>query len=120
MRRRSVLLVEDDETVALGLGWFLEDAGYAVVLQHTGREAFGLVRHTRPHAVIIDVSLPDADGLMIAHLVRDNWPDLPIVVTSGYDRSDEAVRLLARGAAAYLQKPFEPAELIRTLDTLLG
>ena len=115
----NLLLVEDDEAASMGVTWALNAEGHRVKTLHTGRPVFGMIAHMHPDAIILDVSLPDLDGVTVAKLVRGTYPYIPIVFTTGHGTEYPG---LAEGAAvprtALLQKPYEIATLIQTIEDI--
>ncbi|HUP44373.1 MAG TPA: response regulator, partial [Thermoanaerobaculia bacterium] len=77
------LLVEDNEILIEGLTMVLREEGHEVIVSREGRPALGLIAHHRPDAVILDISLPDIDGVQVAKFIRAAHPALPIVFASG-------------------------------------
>jgi DNA-binding response OmpR family regulator len=115
-----LLLVEDDPVVARGITWGLTDRGHQVHHTDLGRAAIGLIGHLAPHAVIIDVSLPDIDGVTLGNMVRRTWPELPVVFATGHDEFEALREAASERRSAYLQKPFSIDELERVIHGLIG
>jgi CheY-like chemotaxis protein len=108
-----LLLVEDDEMAALGMTLLLDDLGVDVRVASLGGQAIGLVADFQPDVVIVDLTLPDIDGVVLARHIRDAWPSLPIVLTSGYSEDHPGVReALIDPKTAFLPKPFEVQSLV--------
>lgn len=114
----SVLMVEDDEDIALTLKRMLERQGYEVTWVETGRAALDAVR-SRPDVVLLDLGLPDMDGLDVCRQARDEGYAGGIMILTA--RSDELDRVvgLDYGADDYLSKPFGLAELQARVRALL-
>lgn len=113
----ALLLVEDDVDLASNLGDLLAEQGYAVESVRTLAAARERLAGPRPSAVVVDIRLPDGDGIALAeHLCRDRR--LPVVVMTGFepDRTSEAVRLACGDDAAFLSKPFDVGHLLRALE----
>jgi two-component system response regulator PrrA len=113
-----VLLIEDDEAVAEGLETLLRFEGFEVDLVATGRLAIELTAHTHPDIVVLDLTLPDIDGITVARAVRDAWPALPVVISTGHYPGLPKLLVLAK--VALLQKPYEFKELLVAITTLLS
>jgi two-component system cell cycle sensor histidine kinase/response regulator CckA len=114
----SVLLVEDQEGVRDGISVLLEMIGYEVVAVGSGEEALALPAEDRPDLLLSDMTLPGISGSVLGDLLRQRWPDLKVVLMSGY--IEEALREDAgRRAWHFLQKPFELSELAASLRDAL-
>ena len=106
-----VLVVDDDTALARALAINLKARGYDVAVAHTGRDALDGLARLHPDVVVLDLGLPDLDGLDVLHGVR-GWNDVPVVVLSARTTSDEKVEALDAGADDYVTKPFEMNELL--------
>jgi two-component system KDP operon response regulator KdpE len=106
-----VLVVDDDAALARALAINLKARGYDVAVAHTGREALDGLAKVHPDVVVLDLGLPDLDGIDVLHGVR-GWNDVPVVVLSARTTSDEKVDALDAGADDYVTKPFEMNELL--------
>jgi len=115
-----VLLVEDNPLAADGMCLVLRDHGYHVRVVHHGREALGMVMHYRPDAVIIDVTLPDLDGAIVARAVRNRCPKLPIIFTTGLDRPARLDPMLREPHTALLRKPYAFEDLIAEIEATVS
>ena len=114
----KLLLLVDDQPVD-AVGWILAVEGFDVRQTSSGRETFGLVRLLKPAAVILDVALPDMDGISVARLLREHWPTLPIVFTTGHEEDYAGLQAaLADGPTRLLQKPYKVDTLIATLRAM--
>jgi two-component system KDP operon response regulator KdpE len=110
------ILVCDDETQILrALRVILRDAGFEALPASTGEEALDLAAVSRPEAGIIDLVLPDMDGIELCRRLRE-WTEMPLIVLSAVEDEDAKVRALAVGADDYVTKPFGPRELIARLQ----
>jgi two-component system KDP operon response regulator KdpE len=119
MNARARVLVCDDETQILrALRVILRDAGFEALPASDGEEALDVAAVERPDAAIIDLVLPDIDGVEVCRRLRE-WGSLPIIVLSAVGEEDAKVRALAAGADDYVTKPFGPRELIARLEAVL-
>jgi two-component system KDP operon response regulator KdpE len=109
-----VLVVDDDVALARALGINLRARGYDVVTAATGRQALDVLARAHPDVVILDLGLPDLDGIDVLHGIR-GWNPVPVVVLSARTTSDEKVDALDAGADDYVTKPFEMNELLARL-----
>ena len=115
----SRVLVCDDETQILrALRVILRDAGFEVVTAQTAQEALDAAALKAPDAAILDLILPDGNGIDVCRSIRE-WSQMPIVVLSAVGEEQEKVRALDAGADDYVTKPFGPDELIARLNATL-
>jgi len=108
----TVLLVEDDETTADAMHVGLTAAGYRSVVASTGREALAAVEYADPSLIVLDLGLPDIDGLHLCRRFRRDVADRPIIIVTGRDADVDVVVGLDAGADDYVCKPFSTAVLV--------
>jgi two-component system KDP operon response regulator KdpE len=113
-----VLVCDDEQQILRALRVILRDAGYEALPASTGEEALDLAAVNRPDAAIIDLVLPDLDGIELCRRLRE-WTQMPLIVLSAVGDEDAKVRALAAGADDYVTKPFSPRELIARLQANL-
>jgi two-component system, OmpR family, KDP operon response regulator KdpE len=116
--RPRVLVCDDETQILRALRVILRDAGFEALPASTGEEALDVAAVSRPEAGIIDLVLPDMDGIELCRRLRE-WTDIPLLVLSAVDDEDAKVRALAVGADDYVTKPFGPRELIARLQANL-
>ena len=116
--RPPVLVCDDEAQILRALRVILRDAGYEAVPANTGEEALDVAAVRHPEAAIIDLVLPDIDGVEVCRQLRE-WTQIPIIVLSAVGEEDAKVRALAAGADDYVTKPFGPRELIARLEAVL-
>src|SRR5579871_4074413 len=112
------MLVEDDHAVAQTLTDALESSGYRVWLAETGADAKTLLEQTRPDLVILDLMLPDVDGLVLCSGLKQMAPT-PIVICSATPQKRDAILGLKLGADDFIAKPFDIYELEARLAAVL-
>jgi DNA-binding response OmpR family regulator len=117
--RRTILLVEDDPSLAMGLVDSLEFEGFAVVHAKTGQEAVELARRDKPDCVILDLMLPDLNGYQVCERIRHDDPAVPIVMLTARSQEADKIRGLDAGADDYVTKPFSVGELVARLRAVL-
>jgi two-component system KDP operon response regulator KdpE len=113
-----VLIVDDELPIRRFLRVSLAGEGYRVVEAATAAEALQQIAAQRPDVVVLDLGLPDRDGLTLTREVRE-WSSVPIVVLSVRDRESDKVAALEAGADDYLTKPFGVGELMARLRVAL-
>jgi two-component system, OmpR family, KDP operon response regulator KdpE len=113
-----ILLVDDDQALLRALRIGLGARGYDVVVAHSGDEGVTQVSLARPDVVVLDLGLPDIDGIEVCRRVRQ-WSAVPIIVLSAAGTEDRKVAALDAGADDYVTKPFGMAELEARLRVAL-
>jgi two-component system KDP operon response regulator KdpE len=116
--RPRILVCDDEQQILRALRVILRDAGYESLPANTGEEALDVAAVSRPTAAIIDLVLPDIDGIELCRRLRE-WTDMPVIVLSAVGEEEAKVRALAAGADDYVTKPFSPRELIARLEANL-
>lgn len=118
-----ILLVEDDVDLAKGLQLALSQQGFTVNQVSLGQQALATIRSQDCDAVVLDLGLPDMDGLDVLKITRQKFPQLPVLVLTARDGVDDRIRGLDLGADDYLVKPFVMPELfarLRVIERRLG
>ena len=113
-----ILVVDDEPQILRALRVILRDAGFEAVTAGTAEEALDAAAVRPPQAAIVDLMLPDLDGVELTRRLRE-WSELPILVLSAVGEEDRKVEALAAGADDYVTKPFGPRELIARLQAAL-
>ncbi|MBS6397254.1 MAG: response regulator transcription factor [Clostridiales bacterium] len=113
-----VLVVEDDKSIRNFFRTVLEANNYDVIMANTGAEAYSMITSQCPDVVILDLGLPDMDGMKILKSVRD-WSGMPILVVSARTHEKDKVEALDLGADDYITKPFGTSELLARLRTAI-
>lgn len=118
--RARVLVVEDEPAIADVVSRYLRRAGYETAVARTGRDALGKAQRSHPDVVILDLMLPDIDGLEVMRRLRRNGAnhDAIILLTARGEESDRIIGLRL-GADDYVVKPFSPGELVARVDAVL-
>jgi len=107
MSAGKVLVVDDELEVRLVLTEFLESRGFEVKAAESGAEALAMVDELKPHVVLLDVTMPDMDGIETLKRLAALMPGLPIIMVTANADVDVTSKLLALGAADYIPKPFD-------------
>ena len=116
---RAVLVIDDEEVMRDVLQTLLQRAGYAVQTANGGAEGLTLARRHPFDAVIVDVMMPDIDGLQVLEALRQEDDALPVLVITAYASMDTAVRAMQRGAFDYITKPFKHEEVLTVLGNAI-
>ena len=114
----SVLVVEDESSIASFVSLYLKNAGYAVKTAATGSDALTQVAAQEPALIVLDLMLPDIDGIEVCKRVRQQ-SDVPILMLTARDEDVDKIIGLEVGADDYLTKPFNPRELVARIRSIL-
>lgn len=117
--RPTVLLVDDDPAIRRALSVGLELEGFAVVPASGGRAALAAIGTVSPDAMLLDLTMPDLDGLEVLRQLRADGEEVPVCVLSARDEVDDRVLGLEAGADDYVVKPFAIEEVVARLHALL-
>jgi two-component system KDP operon response regulator KdpE len=115
---RRILVCDDEPQILRALKVVLREAGFEAVPAESGEEALDRAAVRPPDAAIVDLVLPDIDGIEVCRRLRE-WNDMPILVLSAVGEEEEKVRALEAGADDYVTKPFGARELVARLQAAL-
>jgi DNA-binding response OmpR family regulator len=114
----KILIVEDERNIASFVSMYLKNARYQVEIARDGGEALLKAENVKPDLVVLDLMLPDIDGLEVCRQIRSN-SDVPILMLTARDDDIDKIVGLEVGADDYLTKPFNPRELIARIKSIL-
>lgn len=116
-----MLVVEDDPDIAQLVAHYLEKSGFTTEMTSSGRDALAAIAARPPDALVLDLMLPEVDGLEICRVVRGNaaTADIPIIILTARAEESDRIVGLEIGADDYLAKPFSPNELVARVRALL-
>jgi DNA-binding response OmpR family regulator len=115
----AVMIVEDDETLASVVASYLVRDGHTAQHVGTGEHALRALESDPPDLVLLDIMLPELDGLEVCRRLRATHPDLPVIMLTALGEVDDRIAGLERGADDYLVKPFSPRELMLRIQSVL-
>jgi DNA-binding response OmpR family regulator len=116
--KHTVLLVEDEASIASFVSMYLRNAGYAVRTAGTGEDALAQAAADPPSLIVLDLMLPDIDGVEVCRQIRER-SDVPILMLTARDEDVDKIIGLEVGADDYLTKPFNPRELVARAKAIL-
>ncbi|MCX7946209.1 MAG: response regulator [Hydrogenophilus sp.] len=118
---KRVVVVDDEEAIALALEYLLRKAGYEVAVAGDGESALHVIEEFQPDLVLLDVMLPGRDGYEVCQTIRSSgsFPQPKVVMLTAKGREAERAKGLAVGADAYVVKPFASADLLAKVEMLL-
>ena len=114
----SILVVEDEGSIASFVSLYLKNAGYTVRTASTGSEALSQAAAQMPNLIVLDLMLPDIDGIEVCKRIRQT-SDVPILMLTARDEDVDKIIGLEVGADDYLTKPFNPRELVARVKSIL-
>jgi len=103
----KVLIIDDDKIIRQSLAAYLEDHNYEVITAENGRQGLAFISSEKPDLVLLDLRMPEMDGIDVLRHGKKIMPDLPVIVISGANRIGDAVNALRKGAWDYLEKPIK-------------
>jgi DNA-binding response OmpR family regulator len=118
MPPRTILVVEDEPKTSASLVLYLEHAGFVVRTAFDGRTGLALARELRPDLIVLDLMLPELDGMTVCRAVRSE-SRIPIVMLTARSSEEDKLRGLDLGADDYVTKPFSPRELVARVRAVL-
>src|SRR5665811_255856 len=113
----KVLVVDDEIAIQRFLRVALNGEGFNVIEANSGETALAAMIHNRPDLVILDLGLPDMDGIEVTRRIRE-WSKIPIIILSVREQEDDKIAVLDSGADDYLTKPFGMGELLARIRTV--
>jgi DNA-binding response OmpR family regulator len=116
--RRRVLIVEDEPALRLSYERHFQPR-YDLVFAATGAEALLKLEHEHPDVAVLDMRLPDTDGVELLRRIRETHPGLPVIVTTAYMSIEPQLKVLDLPHSAYILKPFRLDELGARIDAVL-
>ena len=116
---KKILVIDDDRDTCLLLNRFLTRKGFQVIELYSGKRALAWLESTEPDLVLCDFRLEDMDATQLLPGIKAIYPELPVLVITGYGDIRTAVRVMKLGAVDYITKPLLPDEIIFTIDQTL-
>jgi len=114
-KQKNILVVDDDKSILRILTRILQKQGYNTRTAETGREAEEEINNQSYDLALIDVKLPDTDGVDLLQKMQATRPNMIKIILTGFASMDNGIKALNAGADAYLVKPVEPTELLKIL-----
>jgi len=116
--KKTILVIEDEPHIAMGLKDALTFEGYRVVTASTGREGLNVARAERPNVVLLDLMLPDLNGYQVCEELRRHDAFVPVIMLTAKSQEADKIRGLDAGADDYVTKPFSVGELVARIRAL--
>jgi DNA-binding response OmpR family regulator len=122
VKRRRILIVDDDDAMVDVLGQRLGRQGFEILVAASGEQGLAIARQRRPDLVVLDLRLPDADGFSICQELADSveTSSIPVIILSGMERPDIIRRSRAAGCQYFVRKPYDPNALLILVQHAMG
>ena len=114
--KRTIHLVDDEEAIRRSAGFMLRTSGFAVEAYPSGVDFLKVVRSAEPGCILLDVRMPEMDGLEVQAALNERGITMPVIVLTGHGDVSIAVRAMKAGASDFIEKPFEKASLLKSID----
>ncbi|MEO5867644.1 MAG: response regulator [Sphingomonas sp.] len=118
--KRLVHIVDDEDAVRRSVSFMLKTSGFAVATYDSGVALLRDVRSIAPGCILLDVRMPEMDGLEVQERLREMGIALPVIILTGHGDIGLAVRAMKAGAVDFMEKPFEKAALLAVIETAFG
>jgi DNA-binding NtrC family response regulator len=115
----KILVVDDDAIVIKSCRRILEAEGFEVMTVPGADEALEKIKSSEFDLLLMDVKMPKHDGIFLMREIKKNWPDIPIIVMSGYPTPETIADVLKLGATQFIPKPFRPDELVKAVRQVI-
>ncbi len=116
----KILVVDDENIVLDSCRKVLVSEGYDVCLVPSADKAIAAMEDDGFNLLLVDVMMPEHDGLYLMEEIKKRWPNKPVIVMSGYDTADTIKKAVEKGSDGFINKPFTPDELINMIQKVLG
>jgi two-component system response regulator HydG len=114
-----ILVIDDEEAMRESLAAWLRKEGYRVSLAASGAEGLARLNDADFDLLLVDVKMPGMDGLTVLERVREDWPELAVVMITAYGSIESAVTAMKKGARDYLLKPFDPEQMLLVIEKIV-
>ena len=116
---KNILIIDDEEIVRMSCERALQASGFAYGVATGGREGLAMLEKEKYDIVLLDVKMPDMDGVEVLSKIASSWPDINVIMISVYSTVDTSVQALRCGAVNFIQKPFSPDKLISAINEVI-
>ena len=120
MEKKKALVIDDEQIVLESVSALLTDEGFEVDVSLDGRQGLDWAIERNYDVVLTDIRMPDIGGMKVLRDVKRINPTLPVIMITGYASVESAVQAMKLGAAEYIEKPFEPEQLLDAVSRALG
>lgn len=119
MSKGKILVVDDEDIVLISCKRALLPEGFEVKTAQNGIEGLKMIEEERFDLVFTDLKMPDIDGIEVLRIIKQRWPETGVIIITGYQTVDSAVKAIKLGAYDYIEKPFTPDGIINAVNRAL-
>jgi DNA-binding NtrC family response regulator len=116
MNKGRVLIIDDEEIVRISCQRILVPEGYEVEISGSASEGLQILTERPVDVVLTDLKMPNVDGIEVLTAIKKEWPDVEVIMITGYQTIDTAVQAIKMGAFDYIEKPFIPSAIVESID----
>ncbi len=116
----KILVIDDEDIVRRSCSRTLSPLGYEVRLTQSSLDGLRMIDEEKFDLVLTDIKMPDMDGIEVLKQVRDKFPEMKVIIMTGYQSVENALKSVQLGAFDYIEKPFSPDALISSVSKALG
>jgi len=120
MNKGRVLIIDDEDIVRVSCQRILVPEGYEVRSTNSAAEGLGLLAQEPVDVVLTDLKMPDIDGMQVLEKIKEEWPDIEVIMITGYQTITTAVEAIKLGAFDYIEKPFTPSAIVEAIDKAIS
>lgn len=118
MSKGKILVIDDEDIVRLSCSRTLVPEGYELKMAKNGQEGIKMLEEESFDLVLTDLKMPNMDGIEVLGTIKEKWPKTDVVIVTGYQTVETAVKAIKLGAFDYIEKPFTPDTLIATVSNV--
>lgn len=115
----QILVVDDERLVLDSCKMVLEPEGFEVLLVTSADKALKAIKDKKPTLLLVDIKMPEHDGWYLMQQVKEKWPDIPVIVMTGYPTTETIAEAEELGASRFIAKPFTPDELLEAVHQVI-
>src|SRR6267154_5398818 len=119
MKNHRILIIDDERPILLTLEALLQRHGYQVNTAPTASQGLKLLKTRSPALVLLDLQLPDAEGLQLLDQIKTDFPGVQVIILTAHDSLNNAIESIKRGAFHFISKPYAPEELLSLVEQAL-
>jgi DNA-binding NtrC family response regulator len=120
MSKGRILVIDDESIVRKSCSRALTPEGYEVKVSQSGVEALKMLEEESFDLVLTDLKMPDIDGIEVLKKIKEKWPQTEVIIITGYQTVDTAVKSIKLGAFDYVEKPFTPDALVSAVGNAMA